>query len=130
VEPFEASLPPDLTRLRELRRDLAGWLERVGINGADRDAIVLATHEAAANGIQHAAARVVVRGVRDEEKLLVVVSNSGRWRGGPWDRVRTGSGLTVMRGLMSRLDINVGEGRTTVRMRMDLDTETERENES
>ena len=35
--------------------------------------------------------------------------------------VREGSGLTVIRGLMSQLDINVGHGRTTVRMRMDVD---------
>ncbi len=121
VEPFEASLPPDLTRLHALRHDLAAWLERVGVTGSERDAVVLATHEAAANGIEHAAARVVVRGVRDEEKLLVVVSNAGRWRGRPSNELRSGSGLTVVRGLMSELDINVGHGRTTLRMRMDLD---------
>jgi anti-sigma regulatory factor (Ser/Thr protein kinase) len=123
VEPFEATLPPDLSKLRGLRHDLAAWLERVGVSGSDRDAVVLATHEAAANGIEHAAARVVVRGVRDEEKLLVVVSNTGRWRGRPWGELREGSGLTVIRGLMSQLDINVGHGRTTVRMRMDIDKE-------
>lgn len=121
MEPFEASLPPDLSALRGLRHDLAAWLERVGVSGGDRDAVVLATHEAAANGIEHASARVVVRGVRDEEKLLVVVSNTGRWRGRPSDEVRAGSGLTVIRGLMSQLDINVGQGRTTVRMRLDVD---------
>jgi anti-sigma regulatory factor (Ser/Thr protein kinase) len=126
VEPFEASLPPDLAQLRELRHELAAWLERVGVTGADRDAVVLATHEAAANGIEHAEARVVVRGVRDEEKLLVVVSNTGRWRGPPAGQLRSDSGLTVIRALMSQLDINVGEGRTTLRMRMDLDREGER----
>lgn len=127
MEPFEASLPPDLMQLRELRRDLTSWLERVGVTGPDQDAIVLATHEAAANGIEHAAARVVVRGVRDEEKLLVVVSNSGRWRGPPpRDELRSGSGLTIIRGLMSRLDINVAEGGTTLRMRMDLGRDGER----
>ena len=123
MEPFEATLPPDLSKLRGLRHDLAAWLERVGVSGSDRDAVVLATHEAAANGIEHAAARVVVRGVRDEEKLLVVVSNTGRWRGRPWGELREGSGLTVIRGLMSQLDISVGHGRTTVRMRMDIDKE-------
>jgi anti-sigma regulatory factor (Ser/Thr protein kinase) len=123
VEPFEASLPPDLAQLRDLRHDLAAWLERVGITGRDRDAIVLATHEAVANGIEHADSRVVVRGVRDEEKLLVIVSNGGRWRGPPWDERRSGSGLTIIRGLMSQIDINVREGRTTLRMRMDLDRE-------
>jgi anti-sigma regulatory factor (Ser/Thr protein kinase) len=123
VEPFEASLPPDLAQLRDLHYDLSAWLERVGVTGGDRDAIVLATHEAIANGIEHAASRVVVHGVRDEEKLLVVVSNGGRWRAPPWDERRGGSGLTIIRGLMSQLDVNVGEGRTTLRMRMDLDRE-------
>jgi anti-sigma regulatory factor (Ser/Thr protein kinase) len=123
VEPFEASLPPDLAQLRELRHDLAAWLECVGVTNADRDAIVLATHEAAANGIEHAASRVVIRGVRDEEKLLVVVSNGGRWRGPPWDERGSGSGLAIIRGLMSKLDIHVGEGRTTLRMRIDLERE-------
>jgi hypothetical protein len=44
VEPFEASLPPDLAQLRDLHYDLSAWLERVGVTGGDRDAIVLATH--------------------------------------------------------------------------------------
>jgi anti-sigma regulatory factor (Ser/Thr protein kinase) len=120
MEPFEVSLPPDLPRLRVLRHELAGWLDSIGVDEARRDAVVLAVHEAAANGIEHANGRVTVRGTRDEEKLLLVVSNSGRWRGSkPADRDR-GRGIALMRALLSRMEIRVDPDGTTVRMRMDL----------
>jgi anti-sigma regulatory factor (Ser/Thr protein kinase) len=121
VEPFEASLPPDLTRLRGLRNELAAWLDRVGVSPGDRDAVVLAIHEAAANGIEHACGRVVVRGARDGDKLLLIVTNTGRWLGRVQTSGRAGGGLSLMQSLMSQLDIAVGEGRTTVRMRIDLE---------
>ena len=120
VEPFEASLPPDLSRLRGLRHQLSAWLERVGVANAQRDAVVLAIHEAVANGIEHANGRVTVRGALDEDKLFIVVSNSGRWRGPkPADEAR-GRGLTLMRALMSNLEIRTNREGTTVRMRMDV----------
>ena len=123
MEPFEASLPPDLTRLRGLRHELAAWLDRVGVSPRDRDSVVLAIHEAAANGIEHACGRVVVRGARDGDKLLLIVTNTGRWLGRVQTSGRAGGGLSLMQSLMSQLDIAVGEGRTTVRMRIDLDAQ-------
>jgi len=119
VEPFEASLPPDLERLRALRRELGDWLDKVGASSDQRDAVVLAIHEAAANAIEHANGRVTVRGAGDEDKLLLVVSNTGRWKGsGPSDGGV--GGLTLMRALMSNLEIHVEPERTTVRMRLDF----------
>jgi anti-sigma regulatory factor (Ser/Thr protein kinase) len=120
MEPFEASLPPDLSRLRGLRHDLAAWLDSVGVDSDRRDAVVLAVHEAAANGIEHANGRVTVRGMRDEEKLLVVVSNSGRWRGARTAERDRGRGIALMRALLSRMEIRADPDGTTVRMRMDL----------
>jgi serine/threonine-protein kinase RsbW len=121
VEPFEASFPRDLHRLRGLRRDLRRWLERVDVDPAQRDAVVLAVHEAAANAIEHAGAKVTVRGARDDDRLIVVVSNEGRWTGSsPTDDLARGRGLTIMDGLMSKLEISRGASRTTVRMRLDL----------
>lgn len=121
MEPFEASFPRDLHRLRTLRRDLRRWLERIDVDPAQRDAVVLAVHEAAANAIEHAGAKVTVRGARDEDRLIVVVSNEGRWTGSsPTHDLARGRGLTIMDGLMSRLEISRGAGRTTVRMRLDL----------
>jgi serine/threonine-protein kinase RsbW len=120
VEPFEASLPPDLSRLRRLRHDLAAWLERVEVPASQRDAVVLAIHEAAANGIEHANGRVTIRGARDEDRLILVVSNSGRWRGPRPANLGRGRGLMLMRALMSNLELRVEPERTTVRMRIDL----------
>lgn len=131
MEPFEANLPRDLHRLRALRRDLAAWLDRTGVQRDERDAIVLAVHEAAANAIQHAGSQVTVRGARDEDKVIVVVSNSGRWSGGkPEAEIDRGRGLTIMRGLMSHLDVARMPDQTTIRMRLDLDAgeEDERRN--
>jgi serine/threonine-protein kinase RsbW len=120
VEPFEASLPPDLSRLRGLRHEIAAWLDSIGVPPDPRDAVVLAVHEAAANAIEHATGRVTVRGARDGEKLLLVVSNSGRWRGPRTVDVARGRGLTIMRGLMTNLEIRTNPEGTTVRMRMDF----------
>ena len=119
MEPFEASLPPDLARLRALRRELGDWLDKIGATSDQRDAAVLAIHEAAANAIEHANGRVTVRGARDEDKLLLVVSNTGRWKGSKPRDMGLG-GLTLMRALMSNLEIHVEPERTTVRMRLDF----------
>ena len=124
MEPFEASLPPDLARLRALRRGLGDWLDRIGASSDQRDAVVLAIHEAAANAIEHAKGRVTVRGARDEEKLLLVVSNTGRWKGSEPSDIGLG-GLTLMRALMSNLEIHVEPDRTTVRMRLDFSSREE-----
>ena len=119
MEPFEASLPPDLARLRPLRSALGYWLDKIGASSEQRDAVVLAIHEAAANAIEHANGRVTVRGARDEEKLLLVVSNTGRWKGSLPSDMGMG-GLTLIRALMSNLEIHVEPDRTTVRMRLDF----------
>ena len=121
MEPFEASLPPDLARLRRLRHELAAWLGALDLSADRRDAVVLAVHEAAANAIEHANGRVTVRGACDGDKLLLVVTNSGRWRGPRPSDSERGRGLTVMRSLMSQLEIRIDPEGTTVRMRMDLD---------
>jgi len=116
------SLALDLFLLRGLRRELAAWLARTRVIGEAREEIILATHEAAANAIEHArsGSEVTVRGVRDASKVVVVVTNSGRWKEPrPFDEKR-GRGLTLMRRLMSDLEIQVRSQRTTVRMRKDL----------
>jgi anti-sigma regulatory factor (Ser/Thr protein kinase) len=120
MEPFEASLPPDLARLRKLRQDLAEWLASVHVPQGRRDAIVLAIHEAAANAIEHACSRVTIKGARDQDKLILVVANSGRWGGPRSEDLWRGRGLTLMQALTSQLEIHAEAGRTTVRMRVDL----------
>ena len=121
MEPFEVLLPRDLRRLRTLREELRSWLDVVDVPPEERDAVVLAVHEAAANAIEHAGARVLVRGARDEDKIILVVTNEGRWVGSrPADDLTRGRGLTLMHELMSNLDISRQPDRTVVRMRLDL----------
>lgn len=120
MEPFEASLPPDLARLRKLRHDLAEWLASVHVPPSRRDAIVLAIHEAAANAIVHACSGVTIKGARDPDKVILVVANSGRWRGPRSEDLGPGRGLTLMQALTSQLEIHAESGRTTIRMRVDL----------
>jgi anti-sigma regulatory factor (Ser/Thr protein kinase) len=122
VGPFEASLPPDLSRLRGLRHDVAAWLDSIGVPADSRDGVVLAVHEAAANAIEHATGRVTVRGAHDGDKLLLVVSNTGRWRGSRPVDLSRGRGLTIMRALMNNLEIRTDPEGTTVRMKMDFPT--------
>ncbi len=81
---------------------------------------MLAVHEAAANAIEHAGARVTVRGARDEDKLLLVVSNSGRWRELRSNDAGRGRGLSLMRALMTDIEVQARPERTIVRMRIDL----------
>jgi anti-sigma regulatory factor (Ser/Thr protein kinase) len=86
------------------------------------DDIVLATHEAAANAIEHAelGTEVTVRGAHDNGKLLVIVTNSGVWkRPRSTDEMR-GRGLALMQALMSEVEIQVKHRRTVLRMRKDL----------
>ena len=122
IEPFETSLSLDLFLLRGLRRELAAWLASVHVVGDVRDEIILATHEAAANAIEHARAgsEVTVRGVRDTDKVIIVVTNSGGWKPARSLEEMRGRGLILMKQLMSDLEVQVKSRRTVVRMRKDL----------
>jgi len=122
MEPFEASLALDLFLLRGLRRDLAAWLARMRVAGEVRDAIILATHEATANAIEHArlGSEVTLRAVRDADKVIIVVTNAGEWKEPRSSDERRGRGLTMITRLMSDLEIQVKSHRTVVRMRKDL----------
>jgi serine/threonine-protein kinase RsbW len=122
MEPFETSLSLDLFLLRGLRREVAAWLARIDVIGEVRDDIILATHEAAANAIEHArrGSEVTLRGVRDDDKVIVVVTNSGEWKEPRSSDERRGRGLALIKRLMSDLEIQVSSHRTVVRMRKDL----------
>ena len=123
MEAFEASLSLDPWHLRGLRRELAAWLERASVADEICEAIILATHEAAANAIEHAdpGTEVTVKGVRADNKLMVMVTNSGEWKDAQAaaDGLR-GRGMAIMKALMSEVDVQVKSRRTVVRMRRDL----------
>jgi serine/threonine-protein kinase RsbW len=121
VESFGASLRADLSALGDLRSSLSAWLESSGVPEEAQDSVVLATHEAVANAIEHAASAngVTVTGERNGRALVIVVTNEGEWKR-PSPDVARGRGLAVMASLMSELEIRTESRRTTVLMRKDL----------
>jgi serine/threonine-protein kinase RsbW len=105
-----------------LRRQLAVWLEQVGVTDEVRNDVILATHEAAANAIEHAqfSTEVTVSLVHDEGKLLVIVTNRGVWKRPRSTDYTRGRGLALMQALMSNVEIQVRNRGTVLRMRKDL----------
>ena len=116
---FQMKLSPDVAQLAVLRRRLADWLARCDVDATAGEAIILATHEAAANAIEHARGGAVVTGVRDEHRVSVVVRNPGSWTESDGGESR-GRGLILMRGLMSSLDVATGPDESIVRMHLAL----------
>jgi serine/threonine-protein kinase RsbW len=116
--PFRRNVT-DLRELRPLRASLNAWLTDAGAAESSRDNLVLATHEAVANAIQHAGSvdPVLVHAREDECGFVIDVSDAGRWvvRDAPTSEER-GRGLQLIHRLVSRADVVAQEGGTTVRL--------------
>jgi serine/threonine-protein kinase RsbW len=113
-----ATLPCEPARLRELRRDLGAWLNQIDLSDDLRDSVVLATHEAAANAIEHAepCKSVEVRAVIDRDNLTVAVTDTGTWKHASFDNDERGRGLMVISVLMPHVEIASQPHGTTIRM--------------
>ena len=122
MEDFEATLPCEVARLSELRRALTAWLDRTDISDELRSSVVLATHEAAANAIEHAepCESVEVRAAIEEDKLTVEVSDTGVWKHASFDNEERGRGLMVISVLMPHVEITAEPRGTRIRMRTPL----------
>ena len=83
---FSARLDRHPEGLSPLRERLRSWLTDVGVQPGDREEIVLACWEAAANALEHpilegdAAAEVQIVAVEEDGHILVSVADAGRWR--------------------------------------------------
>ena len=112
---FAATLQRGPTELRGLRHSLTSWLELTDATAVVRDAILLATHEAAANAMVHGRPEgpVNISASQDEAgSFTVEVANLGGWKEPEPGNV--GRGLSVMNDLMSDVAIQT---MTSVRMR-------------
>jgi len=116
---FETYVEPVFTSLAPMRHSLDAWLEGGGMGEPPRAAVVLATHEAVANAIQHAGAPspVLVRGESDADGVVIEVSDDGHWKA-PVKPPRgdRGRGLLLIRSLVSDAQIKTGEWGTVVRI--------------
>jgi anti-sigma regulatory factor (Ser/Thr protein kinase) len=101
------------------RDELRGWLERDGIDGADAHDIVLAAWEACANAVEHPQepnqAAFTLEASREGDRILVRVSDQGRWRP-ERERAERGLGLHLMRSLMQSVEVDAAPTGTIVRM--------------
>ena len=108
-----------MAALAPLRHAFAAWLTRRDIGERSRVALVLATHEAVANAIQHSgtADRIRVRADATPDGLTIEISDGGAWRI-PADPppIERGRGLNLIRALVSTTTIDTGAAGTTVRL--------------
>ncbi|HWM01235.1 MAG TPA: ATP-binding protein [Actinophytocola sp.] len=116
-------VPAVASRLTGLRHALAEWAEEVGLAAADREALTLASYEAMANTVEHAYADELegvldLRAVRDpaQGRVVVTVTDYGRWKPVPADPGTRGRGLPLIRGLTPAAAITPSPQGTTVSM--------------
>jgi len=109
--------------LPPLREAIASHLERSGLPAETREDVVLACTEAATNAIEHAyigrRGDVLIEAESEAGTLQVSVVDHGRWRHPRPDDSR-GRGLELVRAVIGDIDVERGEGGTTVRMRVGI----------
>ena len=111
---FAATLLGGPTDLREMRHLLTSWLGLTNATAVVRDAVLLATHEAAANAMKHGQPEspVTISASQDEAGCFTVeVTNLGGWK--EPELGHKGHGLAMMSELMSEVAIQT---KTSIRM--------------
>ena len=111
---FAATLLHGPTELREMRHLLTSWLGQTDATGVVRDAVLLATHEAAANAMAHGQpdGPVNISASQDEAGgFTIEVTNFGGWK--EPEAGHHGRGIATMTELMSEVEIQT---MTSVRM--------------
>lgn len=111
---FAATLLRGPTELRGMREQLKSWLELTDATSVVRDAVLLATHEAAANAMAHGQpdGPVSISANRAEAGgFTVEVTNLGGWK--EPEAGHRGRGVAMMTELMSEVEI---QAMTSVRM--------------
>jgi serine/threonine-protein kinase RsbW len=122
---FSYSLPAAPEQLAPLRHAVAGWLAELALATEDRQAVVLAISEAAANAVEHAYGLdgvgivEVEAEVGEENQLLVRVRDGGRWREPRADSDR-GRGLPIIGAIMEDVEIDTTSAGTVVSMRLPI----------
>jgi serine/threonine-protein kinase RsbW len=116
-------VPAVPSRLADLRHALAEWAARIGLPDEDTEALVLASYEAMANSVEHAY-RDQTEGILDlrarvddaQSRVVVTVTDYGRWKPPRMSGGLRGRGLSLIRGLTSTSTVTPTTGGTTVTM--------------
>lgn len=111
-------VPAEAQELPRARWTIRFWLSQADVPPGVRDDIVTAFGEACANVVEHAygpaGGSIEVEAGFDDSAIHVNVNDRGRWRSGR--HVRRGRGLSLMKALMDRLEVERGSEGTTVSM--------------
>jgi signal transduction histidine kinase/serine phosphatase RsbU (regulator of sigma subunit)/anti-sigma regulatory factor (Ser/Thr protein kinase) len=122
-EHLHTTIPAHPDRLAEVRRRLSAWLSAHGASRGEANDVVLATHEAAMNAIEHAYgpadAEISVSAVVYEDGVEITVHDSGRWREARSEH--RGRGRSIMSALMDDVSVDTGPTGSTVRLRRRLE---------
>ena len=83
-----------------------------------RSDLVLATHEAAANAIEHAASltTIEIRAELATATVAIEITDHGRWQDTGSENEERGRGLQLIESLVSAVKIETGEEGTTLRL--------------
>ena len=119
---LQLALPAHPGRLVEARRRLAAWLEANGAAKAEASDVVLATHEALMNAVEHAYgpadADVTLAARIADGAIEIEVRDGGSWRA-PRNEHR-GRGQSIMSAIMDAVTTDTGPHGSTVRLRRRL----------
>jgi anti-sigma regulatory factor (Ser/Thr protein kinase) len=111
-----AARPEELAAIRRLLR---GWLSDAGADRHAIEAVLLASGEACTNAIEHAYGpgdqTFELQGAREGDDVVLVISDSGRWR--PPRGQNRGRGLGLMERFMDEVEVTPTDTGTAVRMR-------------
>lgn len=122
IGPFKVTLAADAALLFDFRRSLRDWLRASALTDEGRQAVVLAVHEAVANGIDHGTrgSPVLVEARAEGADVIVDVTTAGSWVEHEADRCLDprGRGFPLMCGLTDGLEVLAGGGSVTVRLRV------------
>jgi hypothetical protein len=77
---FSASIDGRSDSLSDLRKSVASWLSSARIDVADREAVVLATHEAAAGAIESGHQEFSVLGAIERDAVVISLRTDGNTR--------------------------------------------------
>ena len=116
------AVPALADRLAPLRRTLREWAEAAGLRGERVDDLLLASHEAMANVVDHAYRRqpgTFDLSARTEQgRVVVTVTDHGRWRPAavPTPESLRGRGLKLINELADTVTVLPGDAGTRVEM--------------
>ncbi|MGH2716650.1 MAG: ATP-binding SpoIIE family protein phosphatase, partial [Thermoleophilaceae bacterium] len=121
TEPLHLEVSTDPTRLRDVRRHLAGWLRHGGASEEDVEIAQMACHEACSNAIEHGygfgEGSFTIDGRMENGKVVLEVSDHGTWIERPEGGLpHRGRGLALMKALMDAVQLSHDGGGTTVRL--------------